>query len=217
MPIRVLLADDHDVVRSGLKMLLEQEGDIEVVGDAANGQAAVELARKMRPHVVVMDISMPDLTGTAATRRIRKEAKGVKVLALSAHTDRRFVSDMLEAGANGYLPKSCAAEELVNAIREIHSGGTYLSPKIAGVVVERFVKARPRPWDSAKEDLTPREREVLQLIAEGKSSKEIGAAFHISARTVETHRQRIMAKLGIRTVAGLTKYAIREGLTMLEE
>jgi len=217
MRIKVLLADDHEVVRGGLRSLLEQEDDMDVVADVGDGQSTIELARELRPSVVVMDISMPGLNGTAATKRVLSESRGVKVLALSAHTDRRFVSDMLKAGATGYLPKSCAPEELVKAIREVHAGGIYLSPKIAGVVVEGFVKSDPCPEETEGAPLTDREREVLQRIAEGHSSKEIGAVFHISARTVDTHRQRLMDKLGLHTVAELTKFAIREGLTGLED
>jgi DNA-binding NarL/FixJ family response regulator len=217
MKIKVLLADDHEIVRGGLRSLLEQESDMDVVADIGDGQRAIELARTLRPNVVVMDISMPGLNGTMATKRILAETRSVKVLALSAHTDRRFVSDMLKAGATGYLPKSCAPEELVNAIREVHAGGIYLSPKVAGVVVEGFVKADPRPGQTAGAPLSDREREVLQLIAEGRSSKEIGVALHISTRTVDTHRQRMMDKLGIHTIAELTKFAIREGLTELED
>ena len=217
MRIKVLLADDHEIVRGGLRSLLEQESDMDVVADVGDGRSAIELTRKLHPSVVVMDISMPGLNGTLATKRVISESRGVKVLALSAHTDRRFVSDMLKAGATGYLPKSCAPEELVKAIREVHAGGIYLSPKIAGVVVDGFVQAGPRPDEAARASLTDREREVLQLIAEGRSSKEIGVAFHISARTVDTHRQRLMDKLGIHTVAELTKFAVREGLTGLED
>ena len=217
MRIKVLLVDDHEVVRGGLRSLLEQESDMDVVADVGDGQRAIDLARELHPNVVVMDISMPGLNGTVATKRILADSRGVKVLALSAHTDRRFVSDMLKAGATGYLPKSCAPEELVKAIREVHAGGIYLSPKIAGVVVEGFVQAEPLGDEVAGVRLSDREREVLQLIAEGRSSKEIGVAFHISARTVDTHRQRLMDKLGIHTVAELTKFAVREGLTGLED
>jgi len=217
MRIKVLLVDDHEIVRGGLRSLLEQESDMDVVADVGDGQSAIELAQKLHPSVVVMDISMPGLNGTAATKRILAETRGVKVLALSAHTDRRFVSDMLKAGATGYLSKSCAPEELVKAIRTVHTGDIYLSPKVAGVVVEGFVKADTRLDDTAGVRISDREREVLQLIAEGRSSKEIGAAFHISVRTVDTHRQRLMDKLGIHTIAELTKFAIREGLTELED
>lgn len=217
MRIKVLLADDHEIVRGGLRSLLEQDGDMEVVADVGDGQRAIELSRELHPDVVVMDISMPGLNGTIATKRLVSESQDVKVLALSAHTDRRFVSDMLKAGATGYLPKSCAPEELVNAIREVHAGGIYLSPKIAGVVVEGFVQAEPSGDQIAGAPLSGREREVLQQIAEGRSSKEIGTAFHISTRTVDTHRQRLMDKLGIHTIAELTKFAIREGLTELED
>ncbi|MBT3198412.1 MAG: response regulator transcription factor [Phycisphaerales bacterium] len=217
MRIKILLADDHDVVRSGLRSLLGQENDMDVIADAGDGRQAVELARTLRPDVVVMDISMPELNGTTATKRVLAESPGVKVLALSAHTDRRFVSDMLQAGAAGYLPKSCAPEELVKAIREVYAGGIYLSPKVAGVVVDGFIRADGQPGATAVAHLSDREREVLQLIAEGKSSKEIGASFHISTRTVDTHRQRLMDKLDLHTIAELTKFAIREGLTELED
>jgi two-component system, NarL family, response regulator LiaR len=217
MQLKILLADDHEIVRSGLRSLLEQESDMDVVADVGDGRRAVELAAKLNPDVIVMDISMPGLNGTAATKRILSESPEMKILALSAHTDKRFVSDMLKAGASGYLPKSCAPEELVKAIREIQSGGIYLSPKIAGVVVDGFVKTGSDPDRGAGVHLSDREREVLQMIAEGKSSKEIGVAFHISTRTVDTHRQRLMDKLDLHTIAELTKFAVREGLTELED
>jgi len=217
MRIKVLLADDHEIVRSGLRSLLEQEGDIDVVADAGDGRIAIELAHNLHPDVVVMDISMPGLNGTTATKRIVAESSGVKVLALSAHTDKRFVSDMLKAGAAGYLPKSCAPEELVKAIREVFAGGVYLSPRVAGVVVDGFVKTESSSDPTGRVHLSDREREVLQMIAEGKSSKEIGVEFHISTRTVDTHRQRLMDKLDLHTIAELTKFAVRQGLTELED
>lgn len=216
MSVRVILADDHRIMRQGLRALLESEHDIEVVNEADNGRRTVQLAREMRPDVIVMDLTMPDLNGIEATRQIVADDPGIKVLALSMHSDKRFVAGVLGAGASGYLLKDCALEELVRAIRVVVAGQVYLSPGIAGVMVEGYVReatADELPMFSA---LTPREREVLQLIAEGKTTKEIASVLTVSVKTVETHRQQIMNKLDIHSVAELTKYAIREGLTSLE-
>ena len=217
--MRVLLADDHRIVREGLRSLLADESDIEVVAEADNGRRAIELTDELTPDVVVMDVGMPELNGIEATRRILASRPEAKVIALSMHSDRRFVAEMLKAGASGYLLKDGAFEELVGAIRTVTAGRTYLSPRIANVVVEEYVRQQPRtsgvePGVYAK--LSPREREVLQLLAEGKATKEAAAALHLSVKTVETHRRQIMEKLGLYSVAELTKYAIREGLTSVE-
>jgi two-component system response regulator NreC len=212
MSIRVLLADDHKIVRQGLRSLLEKQHGMEVIAEAEDGRTAVQLARKLSPDVVVMDIAMPDLNGIGATRQIIAEAPGVKVVALSMHSDKRFVTRMLRAGASGYLLKDCAFEELARAISAVVANQIYLSLGIAGVVVEDYVRHVPETGPS----LTPRECEVLQLLAEGSSTKEIAARLHVSVKTVETHRRHIMEKLDIHTIAELTKYAIREGLTSPE-
>jgi DNA-binding NarL/FixJ family response regulator len=215
MSIRVILADDHKILRQGLRSLLEDEFDIEVVGEADNGRTAVRLARELSPHIIVMDIAMPDLNGIGATRRIRGELSGIKVIALSMHSDQQFVTRMLKAGASGYLLKDCAFEELVRAVRIVAAGKLYLSPDIAGPVVEDYVRHLGEV-DLPLTDLTPRQREVLQLLAEGKSIKQIAAALHVTVKTVHTHRQHLMEKLDIHSIAELTKYAIRAGLTSLD-
>ncbi len=216
MSVKVILADDHRIVREGLHSLLEKEPDMEVVGEADNGRATVEMARDLKPDVIVMDITMPELNGIEATRQVLAGAPGVRVLALSMHSDKRFVAGVLGAGATGYLLKDCALEELVRAIRVVVADQTYLSPGIAGIVVKGYMRYLPEAENSMLSALTAREREVLQLLAEGKTVKEIGYTLHLSVKTVETHRQQIMKKLDIRTVAELTKYAICEGLTSLE-
>jgi DNA-binding NarL/FixJ family response regulator len=213
--INILLADDHRIMRDGLCALLKTEPDIEVVGEADNGREAVEMSRKLKPTVVVMDMSMPGLNGVEATRQILALHDNVKVLALSMYTDKRFVIGALSAGASGYVLKDCAFEELVRAIHAIVMNRAYLSPSIADVVVESYRHSQPPPNQSLLV-LTPREREVLQLITEGTSMKKIASILHVSTKTVETHRQHIMKKLSIHSVADLTKYAIREGLTSLD-
>jgi len=216
MSIRIVLADDHRITRQGLRSMLEQQDDMEVVGEAENGREAVALVRKMCPQVVIMDISMPDLNGMEATRQITATASGTKVIALSMHSDALYVTEMLKSGACGYLLKDCAFEELTTAIRAVVSGKTYLSPSISGVVVEDYVHRLSRSGERVSDVLTGREREVLQLLAEGKTTKQIALKLHISAKTVETHRRQIMDKLDIHSVAELTKYAVRKGFTSLE-
>jgi DNA-binding NarL/FixJ family response regulator len=201
---------------AGLRVLLASQPDIEVVGEAADGRTALDLVRTLSPDVVVMDVGMPELNGIEATRRIRAEYERVKVIALSAYTEERYVHQMLEAGARGYVLKAAALEELVRAVRAASHGKTYLSPEIAGLVVERSTHANAGGEISAFSTLGPREREVLQLVAEGKASKEIATEMHISMKTVETHRRNIVEKLGLHGTAELTKYAVREGLTLLE-
>lgn len=216
MTIRIILADDHQIVREGLCSLLENESDIEVLGEAGNGRATVEMAQKLKPDVVVMDLAMPDLNGIEATRQILTNAADVKVLALSMHSDKRFILGALQAGASGYVLKDCAFEELARAIRTVVTNQTYLSPRIADIVVERYVRHQPSPaypWSA----LTPREREVLQLIAEGATVKKIAFILGVSHKTIETHREQIMRKLNVYSIAELTKYAIREGLTSLDD
>lgn len=215
--ITILLADDHQILRSGLKNLFTKQEDMEVVAEAEDGRAAVEMARKFSPRVVVMDISMPDLNGVEATRQIMAESPGTKIIALSVHSDRKYVSETLKAGAVGYLLKDAPFEELVLAVRTVASGKVYLSPRVANVVIDDYVRQGTAPNSSAYAVLSPREREVLQLLAEGKATKEVAQHLQVSVKTVETHRAKIMDKLGMRSVAELTKYAIREGLTSLEK
>jgi DNA-binding NarL/FixJ family response regulator len=214
--MKVLLVDDHRLIREGLRALLEQEG-VEVVGEAADGHEAIAAAKELAPDVVVIDVAMPGLNGIDATKRIRIEAPLVKVLALSMNSDRRYVTAMLEAGASGYLLKSAALDELLQALTVVLGGATYLSPSLPGGVEGQVsLRRRGTPLPSAARALSAREREVLQLIAEGRTSKEIAAKLDIAVPTVETHRRQLMAKLDVRTIAELTKYAIREGLTSAE-
>lgn len=216
MSVRVLLVDDHKMMREGLCALLAGETDIDVVGEAADGRTALDLVRTLHPDVVVMDVGMPELNGVDATRRIRTEFERVKVVALSTHADKRYVQHMLEAGACGYVLKIAAHDELLRAVRAASLGRTYLSPEVAGSVVERSTYTQARGEPSAYSSLGPREREVLQLVAEGRTSGETAKRMHISIKTVETHRRNITQKLGLHGTAELTKYAIREGLTSLD-
>jgi DNA-binding NarL/FixJ family response regulator len=216
MSVKILLADDHKITRQGLRSLLEKESDMEVVAEAEEGRTAVRLVRELLPDVVVMDVSMPDLNGMEATHQIVAEHPNVKVIALSIHSDNLFVSEMLKSGASGYLLKDCAFEELARAIHVVVDGKTYLSPAVSGVVVDDYLHRLARTESPSSEVLTDREREVLQLIAEGESTKQVALKLHISVKTVETHRRQIMSKLDIHTIAELTKYAIRKGLTSLE-
>ena len=213
MSIKVLIADDHQIMREGLRAMLEKEHDINVVGEAVDGRMTQRMAQELLPDVIIMDVAMPDLNGIEATRQIVAELPGVKIIALSMHDDRRFVLNMLKAGAAGYMLKDCAFKDLAKAIRVVMSHKTYLSHEVADIVVKDYLSSTNPVGSSAFHLLSPREREVLQLIAEGKTSALIADNLHISVKTVETHRQQIMVKLKIRSVAELTKYAIREGLT----
>jgi DNA-binding NarL/FixJ family response regulator len=212
MSVRILLVDDHQMFREGLRAILERDPNLKVVGEASNGRQALEMAGKTHsPDVVVIDIGMPGLNGIDATRQIVAGNSGVKVIALSAHSDRRFIAAMLEAGASGYVLKEAASEEILRAVQVVHRGNKYLSPAIAGTVIEDFLGRKSGKTASAA--LAAREREIVQLLAEGKTSKEVANLLHISVKTVETHRRNIMGKLKVKSIAGLTKYAIREGLT----
>ena len=223
--IRVLLADDHRLMREGLRQMLERETDFEVLPDAPEGRTAVHLAAELRPDVVVMDITMPDLNGIEATRQIKASNPAIRVLALSMHADRQFVTEMLAVGASGYLLKDCPAHELVTAIRAAAVGETYLSSKVAGLVLMGIPGSNGNGNGNGDGDgngarrhygaLTPREREILQLVADGGSSKEIAFRLGLSVKTVDTHRRQVMEKLQLYSVAELTHYAIREGLTAL--
>ena len=216
MGIHIIVANHPQILRQGLKALLEKEPDMEVVAEAEDGRKAVTLVRKLTPHVVIMDVNLPNLTGIEAARQILLEYPETKVIALSMHVDRSHVLNMLKAGAHGYLLKDCAFEELAQAIRLVMASKTYLSPGVAEGVAKDYVHPDHGPMQTAYSILTSRQREVLQLIAEGKSNKQIADFLQISGKTVETHRMRITRKLGMRSVAELTKYAIREGLTSLE-
>jgi len=215
MSIRIIIADDHQIVRNGLRSLIEKEHDIDVIAEAGNGREAVRIALEMAPEVVIMDIAMPDLNGIEATRQIIAALPGTKVIALSMHADKRYVMEMLKAGASGYILKDNAYEELASAIRTAMGNRTYLSPQVAEIVIGDYVKLVQTANGSVFSLLSAREREVLQLLAEGSSTAQIADHLCVSVKTVETYRQHIMEKLNIRTVAELTKYAIREGLTSL--
>ena len=217
MTVKIVLADDHQIVRHGLRSLLAAEPDMKVVAEADNGRDVLRKVQDSDPDVVIMDISMPGLNGIEATRQIMAECPGVRVIALSMHSDSLFVLNMLKAGASGYLLKDCALEELVKAIRCVVGQKTYLSPGISDVVIKDFVSGWTSTSTSAFSVLTAREREVLQLMAEGKTTNQIADALCVSVKTVESHRKQIMNKSGIHSVAELTKYAIRQGLTSLED
>lgn len=212
--ISVILADDHNVVRQGLKALLSTEEDIQVVAEAENGRTAVQLAKKLLPDVIVMDIAMPVLNGLEATRQISRSVPEVKVLVLSSYSDDTYVQQLTEAGAAGYLVKQTAGTELVKAIREAQQGNAYFSPSIAKRLRDQCRQALTgEPVSGRRSDtLTTREAEVLQLIAEGRANKQIAAELCISIKTVEKHRQQVMNKLGIHDVAGLTRHAISKGI-----
>ena len=216
MSIRILLADDHGIIRQGLRSLLEKQSDMEVVGEAEDGQKALALVRQLVPDIVIMDITMPSINGVDATRQITAEFPHVKVIALSIHSNKRFVSDMLKAGASGYILKECLFDELIQSIQAVVDGNTYLSPRITGVIVDDYVERLSKPRVPQPLALTEREHQVLQMIAEGKSIKEIALSLHLSVKTVELNRRQIMQKLNAHTIADLTKYAIREGLISLE-
>jgi DNA-binding NarL/FixJ family response regulator len=215
MNTRIILADDHQIIRDGLRSLLSKVPGMLVVAEAANGRDAVSLALEMEPEVVIMDISMPDLNGIEATRQIIAKVPRIKVIALSIHSDQRFVIEMLKAGASGYLLKDRAFEDLVLAIRAVLANRTYLCQEISEIVVGEYVRNLKQTDSSAYSVLTAREREVLQLFAEGNSTAQIAERLNLSVKTIETHRQNIMEKLNLRSIAELTKYAIREGLTSL--
>jgi DNA-binding NarL/FixJ family response regulator len=215
--IKILLADDHKILRSGLRELLEKAPGLMVIAEAEDGRTAVDLAKKLSPDVVLMDISMPDLNGIEATRQITGNSSKTKVIILSVHSGQRFVAEVFRAGASGYLLKDCDFNEVFAAIRAVAAGETYLCPQVATVLRNDYLQRIVQTDTPTSPALSPREREVLQLMAEGKSTKEIAFTFNLSVKTVEVHRQRVMDKLDIHTIAELTKYAIREGLTPLED
>lgn len=216
MSIKIIVADDHKIIREGLCGLLEKEDDLQIIAQAQDGRETIELVKKHSPDVVIMDIGMPGLNGIEATRHIASEYPKVKIIALSMHSDKKFVKEMLKAGASGYLLKNCAFEELDKAVRIVSSGKTYLSPSISDVIVDNYVRTSSETAHTVFSVLSNREREVLQLLAEGQNTKQIAMSLHVSPKTIETHRSKIMQKLDIDNIADLTKYAIREGLTSLE-
>jgi len=211
---RIIIADDHSLFRHGLKAIIEKSTKLEVVMEAANGKEALEGCKKYNPDLVIMDVTMPLMNGIEATRKIIKECENIKILALSAHVDRKFISEILSAGASGYLHKNCNQQQLLDALEQLSNGNMYICPDITGIVVQDFVQNIKDNHEP--QHLTSREYEVLQLVAEGHSTKEIAENLHLSVKTIETHRMHIMEKVNVTSVAALTKYAIREGITALE-
>lgn len=216
MSIRILLVDDHEVVRQGLRSLLEKQSDMEVVGEAEDGRKAVEQVQKLQPDIVITDISLPNLNGVDATRQIVRQFPKIRVIALTIHSHRAFVADMLKAGASAYVLKECPFDELLEAIRRVSAGNKHLGPKIAGVVVSDYVRRLSETVQSPLETLTDREREVLQLIGEGKNTKQIALELHVTTKAIEANRRKIMEKLGAHSVVELVKLAILGGLASLE-
>ena len=213
MSVRIIIADDHKIMRDGLRNMLDKETGMEVVAEAKNGREALRLAEQLRPDILVMDISMDDLNGIDATRALVAKGLGTKVIGLSMHADKRFVAGMFEAGAMAYLLKDCSYDELLQAVRQVLAGRTYLCSMISGVVIRDYIQRMRRNETSV---LSPREKEILQLMAEGSTTKRIADQLKVSVKTVETHRQHIMEKLNIFSIAELTKYAIKEGITSLD-
>jgi DNA-binding NarL/FixJ family response regulator len=205
---RILLVDDHAVVRQGFKMILDAQSDMEIIGEAANGREAVELAAQLRPDIVVMDVAMPELNGIEATRRVIASDPHIRVIALSMHKDSVYVREILRAGARGYLLKDSGADDLVKAIRAVAGGESYLSPAVSNAVLDDYRKHVTNPIDL----LTSREREVLQMLAEGKTNKEIAVVLNLSVYTVDAHRGRIMEKLNLHSINELVRFALRNGL-----
>ena len=216
MTMKILIVDDHAIVRQGLRALIDKEEDMEVTAEAATGAEAIRLARECRPDVIVMDISMPDVNGIDATKSITAESPLVRVLALSMESDRRFVVEVLKTGANGYVLKDAAFAELATATRAVAAGETYLPPRVTSLLIKEYLQRIPDEVPATYENLSLREREILQLIADGSNAKEIAFAFGVSVKTVENQRHSIMKKLDLFSIAELTKYAVRQGLTSLK-
>ena len=214
--MKVLIAEDHGVVRQGLRALIEEEPGIEVVGEAEDGLEVMELAEQSLPDVILMDITIPNLNGVEATRYILESHPNIRIIALSVHFDKHFVMEMLRAGASGYVLKSYLFDEVLRALKTVAAGQHYLSPKITEIVLDDYIPLISKTEESSKEHLTSRERQVVQLLAEGKTTKQIARQLHVSPKTVDSNRRQVMKKLGISSVAELTKYAIREGLTSAE-
>jgi len=216
MSTRILLVDDHGIVREGLRSVLEKEEDLKVVGEAEDGREAFGLVGDLLPDIIVMDITMPNLNGVDATRQIVREFPAVRVIALSMHSNRMFVTNMLKAGASGYVLKECLSDELVEAVRTVAGGGWYLSPRITGVVIDDYVQHLSDIPDSPIEVLTQREREVLQLIGEGKNTKQIALELHVSTKAIEANRRRMMEKLDAHSIPELVIKGIQGGLISVE-
>jgi DNA-binding NarL/FixJ family response regulator len=214
--MRILIADDHGVVRQGLSHLISSQEDMEVVGEAEDGLMVTQLAEELSPDVILMDISMPNLNGVEATHLILEKNPSIRVIALSVHFDKRFVNEMLKAGASGYVLKSSLFEEVLRALRTVEAGERYLSPRITEVVLDDYIPYIANIDKSDKEHLTERERQIVQMLTEGMSTKQIALHLHVSPKTTDANRRRIMNKLGISSIAELTKYAIREGITSTE-
>ena len=214
MKTRILLADDHKILREGLRLLIEKESELELVGEADNGKIAVQMACDLKPDVVIMDIAMPEINGIEATRQIKAKVPDVKVIALSMHADKRYVIGMLQAGASGYLLKDSAFNEIVTAILSVKSNHIYLSPIITKVAIDDYIKLKEQSVDSS---LSSREREVLKLLTAGMNTKQIAAELCVSIKTIESHRQRIMKKLDIHNLVDLTKYTIRMGFSSVDQ
>lgn len=215
--IRVLLAEDHTIVRKGLRALLEDQPGIAVIAEAEEGRQAVHLAEQLRPDVVLMDFSMPGLNGLEATHQIIERLPGTKVLVLTRHTNQEYVDRILEAGASGYLVKKSAPEELVSAIQAVHRGDSYLDPAISTTILRSYLRKPKTESVDRYNRLTPLQREVLQLIAEGRANREIADLLHLSVKTVENHRAHLMQALDLHSTAELTQYAIRKGVISLDE
>jgi two-component system response regulator NreC len=215
MSIKIMVVDEHKILREGLSTLIAKQPEMEIIGEATDGREALQLLEKNTPDLILMDVTMPNLNGIEATRKIKAKKPGIEIIALSLHSDRRYVLGMIDAGASGYLLKECAFEELVRAINTVMSNKKYLSPGISDILIDEYVKKTTTDKPTIYSKLTPREREILQLIAEGKNTKEIARYLFISVKTVETHRRHIKKKLKVDSVAELTKIAIREGLTVL--
>ena len=215
MSIKIMVVDEHKILREGLATLIAKQPNMEIVGEAADGREALDLVEKNTPDLILMDITMPNLNGIEATRKIKSKRPEIEIIALSLHSDRRFVLGMIGAGASGYLIKQCTFDELVLAINTVMEGKKYLSPEISNILVEEYVRKDSQEKAIIDLKLTPREREILQLLAEGKNTKEIASNLSISVKTVETHRRHIKRKLETNSVAELTKIAIKEGLTSL--
>lgn len=215
MSIKIMVVDEHKILREGLATLIAKQPDMEIVGEATDGREALDLVEKNTPDLILMDVTMPNLNGIEATRKIKAKQPEIEIIALSLHSDRRFVLGMIGAGASGYLIKQCTFDELVLAINTVMAGNKYLSPEISNILVEEYFRKDSQKKAIIDLKLTSREREILQLLAEGKNTKEIASNLSISVKTVETHRRHIKRKLKTSSVAKLTKIAIKEGLTSL--
>lgn len=214
--MKILIADDHGVVREGLRVLIESQPGLEVVAEAQDGLKAIEMAKEFSPDAVLMDITMPNVNGVEATRQILEANPDTRIIALSVHFDKHFVTEMIKAGASGYVLKACLFDEVLKAIQTVGAGDYYLSPKITDIVMDDYKYYMTTATKSTEVCLTPRERQMVQFLAEGKSTKQIALNLHVSPKTIDSNRRQIMNKLGIFSIAELTKYAIREGLTSHE-